>query len=51
VVGQMLKKEYRDQAVAEVNRALAVDPKPPSAHFLLGEIDIARGRPEEALGA
>src|SRR5256885_12804662 len=36
LAGQMmLKKEYHDQAVIEVNKALALDSKLPEAHFLL----------------
>ncbi|HVT92149.1 MAG TPA: tetratricopeptide repeat protein [Bryobacteraceae bacterium] len=44
IAGQMLlKKEYRDEATAEVNKALALDPALPLAHFLLGEMAIGRG--------
>ncbi len=36
----MLKREYEDDAFAQVKKALAIDPKIPGAHFMLGEIDI-----------
>ncbi len=50
VAGQMmLKKEFRDEAVAEVRKALALDPKLPQAYFLLGETAIARGELDEAI--
>jgi tetratricopeptide (TPR) repeat protein len=50
LAGQMmLKKEYRDEAVAEVKKALALDPKVPQAHFLLAEAAIGRGELEEAI--
>ena len=45
----MLKREYEAQAQIEVNQALALDPDIPEAHFLLGEIDIFRGRLDEAI--
>ncbi len=51
LAGQMmLKKEYEEQASIEVNKALALDPKLPEAHFLLAEMDIFRGRLEEGIG-
>lgn len=50
LAGQMMiKKEYEDQGVAEVNKALALDPNLPEAHFLLAEIAIYRGRIDEAI--
>lgn len=45
----MLKKEYEPQAVAEAQKALALDPKLPQAHFLLAEVAIFRGRLEEGI--
>ncbi len=44
----MLKKEYETEALAEVNKALAIDPKLPEGHFIVGEIDIFRGRLDDA---
>ncbi len=50
LAGQMmLKKEYDTEAVAEVNKALTLDPKLPEAHYLLGEVAIFRGRLEEGI--
>ena len=50
LAGQMmLKKEFRDEAVAEVKKALALDPKLPQAYFLLGEAAIGRGQLEDAI--
>ena len=45
----MLKKEYEDQALQEVEQALTLDPKLPEAHFLIGEIHIYRGRLDEGI--
>jgi len=50
LAGQMmLKKEYRDEAVIEVKKALALDAKLPQAYFLLAEAAIGRGQLEEAI--
>jgi superkiller protein 3 len=50
LAGQMmLKKEFRDEAVTEVKKALALDPKLPQAYFLLAEAAIGRGQLEEAI--
>lgn len=38
-----LRRELRDQAAAEAARALALDPKLPLAHELLGEAALAHG--------
>ena len=46
----MLKQEYEPEAVLEVKKALAIDPKLPQAHFLLAEVAIHRGRLDEAIG-
>jgi tetratricopeptide (TPR) repeat protein len=43
VAGQlMLKKEYESEALAEVQKAVALNPNLPEAHFILGEIAISR---------
>jgi len=50
LAGQMmLKKEYEEQATAEVKRALEIDPNIPEAHFLLAEMEIYRGNLEAAI--
>lgn len=52
LAGQMmLKKEYEDQAVLEINKALTLEPKLPEAHFLLAEVDIYRGRLDDGIAA
>jgi tetratricopeptide (TPR) repeat protein len=45
----MLKKEYELEAVAEAQKALALDPKLPESHFLLGEVATYRGRLDEGI--
>lgn len=45
----MLKREYQQQAMDEVQKSLALDSKLPEAHFLLGEMHIARGDLDEAI--
>ena len=45
----LLKREYEKEAQAEIDRALVMDPKIPQAHFMLGEIAIYAGRPEEGV--
>ncbi len=45
----MLKKDYDGEASRELETALKLDPKLPEAHFLLGEIDIFRGRFDAAI--
>ena len=45
----MLKREYEDDALVEVNKALTLDPKLPGGHFMLGEIDVYRGRLDEGI--
>jgi len=50
LAGQMMyKKEFRDEAVAEVRKALALDPRIPQAHFLLAEAAIGTGELDEAI--
>ncbi|HXE13726.1 MAG TPA: tetratricopeptide repeat protein, partial [Bryobacteraceae bacterium] len=45
MAGQMmLKQEYETQALVEIHKALAIDPKLPQAHYLLGINGIYRGR-------
>lgn len=38
-----LRRELRDQATVQATRALALNPRLPLAHELLGEADLARG--------
>ncbi len=45
----MLKREYEEDAVAQANKALAIDPKLPGAHFMLGEIAAYKGALDEGL--
>jgi tetratricopeptide (TPR) repeat protein len=47
----MIKKEYEDQALIEIHKAIELDPKLPEAHFLLGEISIYQGRLDEGIVA
>ena len=50
VAAEMLvKKEFEKYAVTEARKAVAMDPKLPGAHFLLGEIAIYSGQPQEGL--
>ena len=50
LAGQMMyKKEFREEAVAEVRKALALDPKLPQAYFLLAEAAIGHGELDEAI--
>ena len=52
VAGQMmLKKDFAEQALEEVNQAIALDAKLPQAHFLLAEIEMSKGRVDEAIAA
>jgi tetratricopeptide (TPR) repeat protein len=46
----MLKKQYEDQAMMEVNKALALDPKLPQAHFLRGEMYLFGGQLDDGIG-
>ena len=49
MAGQMmLKQEYENQALVEIHKALALDPKLPQAHYLLGINAIYRGRFDDA---
>jgi tetratricopeptide (TPR) repeat protein len=38
-----LRRELRDQATVQANKALAINPSLPLAHELLGEAELARG--------
>jgi predicted Zn-dependent protease len=38
-----LRREMKDQATAQANKALEINPKLPLAHELLGEVALARG--------
>jgi adenylate cyclase len=43
------KKQYA-QAITEIERTIALDPNYADSHWRMGEILIAVGRPEEAIG-
>jgi len=45
----MLKREYEDDALSQVNKALSLDAKLPGAHFMLGEIAAYRGMLDESI--
>lgn len=45
----MLKREYEDDALVQVKKALALDPKMPGAHFMLGEIDIFHAQLDDGI--
>jgi tetratricopeptide (TPR) repeat protein len=45
----MLKREYEEDALAQAQKALALDPKLPGAHFMLGEIAAFRGSLDEGI--
>jgi tetratricopeptide (TPR) repeat protein len=45
----MLKREYRDDALAQAQKALALDPKLPGAHFMLGEIAVFHGSLDDGI--
>jgi tetratricopeptide (TPR) repeat protein len=47
----MLKKELHGPARLEVEKAIALDPKIPEAHFLLGELELYRGQVQPGLEA
>jgi len=50
VAGQMLlKKELQSEALAEIEKALAMNASLPEAHFLAAEIAIAQGQLAEAI--
>lgn len=44
-----LRREMRDQAAVQANKALALNPSLPLAHELLGESALARGDVQEAI--
>jgi predicted Zn-dependent protease len=45
----MLKREYEEDALAEAQKALALDSKLPGAHFMLGEIAVFRASLDEGI--
>jgi tetratricopeptide (TPR) repeat protein len=45
----MMHRDLNDQAVPELQHALAIDPHVPMAHFLLGEVYLFRSHVQEAL--
>lgn len=45
----MLKREYEEDALAQAQKALAIDPKLPGAHFLLGEVAAAHHQLDESV--
>jgi len=45
----MLKREYEEDALAQANRALVLDPKLPGAHFIIGEIAVFHGQLDEGI--
>ena len=45
----MLKREYEEDALAQARKALALDPKLPGAHFMLGEIAVFHASLDEGL--
>jgi tetratricopeptide (TPR) repeat protein len=52
VAGQMmLKQEYEPQGIAEIRKALQLNPHLPEAHYLLGITAIFRSRFDEAIAA
>jgi tetratricopeptide (TPR) repeat protein len=50
VLGQMLiRQNFEDQAMKELQSALALDPRLPMAHFLIGEIELYRSHIAQAI--
>ncbi|MFN7995724.1 MAG: tetratricopeptide repeat protein [Bryobacteraceae bacterium] len=45
----MVRNKMEDRSVAQVQKALELEPKLPMAHFLLGELYLYQGRPPAAL--
>lgn len=45
----MVRGQYDEQGVNEIGQALKLDAKLPEAHFLLAEVELAKGRIEEAV--
>ncbi len=45
----MLKREYEEDALAEAQKALALDAKLPGAHFMLGEIAVFHASLDEGI--
>ncbi len=46
----MLRQEFEDKAVGELEKGLALDPRLPMAHFLLGEIFLFKSNVQGAIG-
>jgi tetratricopeptide (TPR) repeat protein len=44
----ILKREYRDDALTQAKKALALEPKLAGGHFILGEIAVYHGQLDEA---
>src|SRR5205807_1609537 len=45
----MVRQEFEDDAKKEVEKALALEPKLPQAHYLLGEMAIFRANIDAAI--
>jgi tetratricopeptide (TPR) repeat protein len=45
----MLKREYEEDALAQAQKALALDPKLPGGHFMLGEIAVFHASLDEGI--
>ena len=47
----MIRVEFHEAAAVELTRALALDPRVPQAHALLGQLAVYRARLDEAVDA
>jgi tetratricopeptide (TPR) repeat protein len=45
----MLKRKYEQDALSQVNKALAMDPQLPAAHFMLGDIAVLHGMLDQGI--
>ena len=45
----MIRVEFHEAAAVELTRALALDPRVPQAHALLGQLAVYRARLDEAI--
>ena len=45
----MMRQEHVDEAEAELQQALALEPKLPQAHYILGEIRLVHGNADQAV--